>query len=192
MLKEDTIYIASGLERSGTSMLMQILDGGNVPVLYDSKRRPDEHNPRGYYELAGGKIINLLQENPNYVDNFRGKGFVKITAYGLLFLPQRKYKIIFIERNMNEVLDSMEKMKKKEDFEREEIKKSLTKLLRHVKRLILKREDMDVLQVSYNKILENPQREIKKIGDFIGNEFNLDQAVSKVDKKLYRNRANKK
>ena len=58
-LDDDVNYIASGLERSGTSMLMQILYAGEVPIAFDDTTRPpDESNPRGYFELAGGKIIN--------------------------------------------------------------------------------------------------------------------------------------
>lgn len=188
---EDTIYIVSGIERSGTSMLMQILDGGNIPLIFDEKRKTDEHNPEGYYEMAGGKIINLLQKNPKHVDKFKGKGFFKVTAYGLLFLPKRKYRIVFIERNMEEVLDSMEKMRKGEDLGREEITESLTKLLHHVKKLLAQRVDMDVLYVNYNRILQNPPQEIKRIGDFLGEEFNLEGAISRVNRKLYRNIATK-
>lgn len=189
---DDTIYIVSGLERSGTSMLMQILDGGGIPLVFDEKRKPDESNPEGYYELAGGKIINLLQENPDYVNGFKGRGFVKITAYGMLFLPKGKYRIIFIERDMEEVLDSMERMKKGEDLDREEIKESLTRLLSHVKKTLTQRSDIEVLHVNYNRILENPSQEIKRIGDFLGEEFNVEGAVSRVNETLYRNRAAKK
>ena len=80
-------YIVSGLERSGTSMMMQILDKGGVPVAFDYMRKPNRHNPKGYYELAGGKIINQLMEGIFPFDNYRGI-FIKITAYGLKYLPQ--------------------------------------------------------------------------------------------------------
>ncbi len=189
---EDTIYIVSGIERSGTSMLMQILGRGNIPLLFDEKRKADEHNPRGYYEVEGGKIINLLQENPDYVNKFKGKGFVKITAYGLLFLPKSKYRIIFIERDMEEVLNSMEKMRKGETLERGEIRESLTHLLNHVKKLLAQRADIEVLYVNYNRILQNPSQEIKRIGDFLGEEFDTEGAVSGVNERLYRNRNIKK
>ena len=59
-LENDTNYIVSGLERSGTSMLMQILKAGNIPISFDKFRKPDDNNPRGYFELEGGKIINKL------------------------------------------------------------------------------------------------------------------------------------
>ena len=186
---EDTIYLVSGIERSGTSMLMQILDGGGIPLIFDEKREVNEHNPKGYYEVGGGKIINLLQKKPRYIDRFKGKGFIKVTAYGLLFLPRGKYNIIFIERNMEEVLNSMEKMSQGENLEREEIEESLTKLLRYVKKLLAERGDMKVLYVDYNRILRNPPQEIKKIEDFLGEKFNLAGAISRVDRGLYRNKA---
>ncbi len=94
MLNKNTNYIVSGLERSGTSMLMQILKAGNLPIAFDNSRPADENNPKGYYELEGGKIINKLMNKSFPLDSYKGK-FIKITAYGLKFLPPGKYKIIY-------------------------------------------------------------------------------------------------
>ncbi len=189
MMEKNTIRIVSGIERSGTSMLMQILEGAKVTLVFNKDRKADIHNPKGYYELARGKIISVLEKNPGYVDRFKGKGFVKITAFGLRFLPKgRKYKIIFIERDMGEILNSMEKMKDGDNLKREEIKGPLVKLINYTRSMLDKRDDIEVLYVSYNKIVKNPREEIKKIGEFIGKEFDLDGAVARVDKKLYRNR----
>ncbi len=75
-------YIVSGLERSGTSMLMQILHAGGVPMAFDnSTRPPDDSNPKGYFELEGGKIINKLMKETFPFEKFKGQ-FIKITAYG--------------------------------------------------------------------------------------------------------------
>ena len=63
-LEDNTNYIVSGLERSGTSLVMQILDAGGVPCAFDTSSRPlDDNNPRGYFELEGGKIISRLRED---------------------------------------------------------------------------------------------------------------------------------
>ncbi|HEC89870.1 MAG TPA: nucleotide pyrophosphatase, partial [Thermoplasmatales archaeon] len=102
-------YIVSGLERSGTSMLMQALYAGGFPIAFDESRKPDENNPKGYFELEGGKIINRLMEGAFPFEKYRGI-FIKITAYGLKFLPTGRYKVIYSERDIEEILDSMEKM----------------------------------------------------------------------------------
>ncbi|MFQ6070240.1 MAG: sulfotransferase domain-containing protein [Candidatus Aminicenantales bacterium] len=188
-LDENANYIVSGIERSGTSLLMQMLDAGGVPTSFDPSSRPaDENNPRGYYELEGGKIINRLMEGNFPFEKYRGK-FIKITAYGLKFLPPGKYRIIYTERNIEEILDSMEKMAKTKDENREDTRRVFLKLNRMIKHIIIERDDIEVLFVNYNHILGHPEENIEKICDFLGSPgFDLDKMVRAVDKKLYRNR----
>lgn len=182
-------YIASGIERSGTSLLMQILEAGGVPMAYDTASRPpDDNNPRGYFELEGGKIISRLMNGTFPLADHRGR-FIKITAFGLKFLPPGKYRIIYTERNIEEVLDSMEKMAKLQDQNREETKASFIKLNDMIKGLITKRDDIEVLFVNYNRIVADPKAELQKIAQFLGGE-GIDQSAmtAVVDAKLYRKR----
>jgi hypothetical protein len=181
-------YIVSGLERSGTSMLMQILHNGGYPVSTDDSRPPDENNPEGYYELEGGKIINSLMENKFPFDEYKAS-FIKITAYGLKFLPPGEYVIIYSERNIEEILDSMEKMAQINDGERDVTKDAFLKLNSFIKQQIKDRSDCHVLFVNYNGILQNPNNNIKKIYDFLKQkQADLKAMIHTVDNKLYRNR----
>ena len=188
-LDKNTNYIVSGLERSGTSMLMQILHAGGVPMAFDnSTRPPDENNPKGYFELEGGKIINKLMEETFSLEDFKGQ-FIKITAYGLKFLTSGHYRVIYSEREIEEILDSMEKMAHIKDASRSDTREVFIKLNTVIKDLILNRDDMDVLLVNYNQILKNPKDSIQKIHDFLNSpDFSLEQMVSCVDQKLYRKR----
>jgi len=188
-LDKNINYIVSGLERSGTSMLMQIINAAGVPAQYDhDSRPPDDNNPKGYFELEGGKIINRLMEGKFPFKKFRGE-FIKITAYGLKFLPKGNYKIIYSQRNIEEILDSMEKMARIKDDTREETKQSFIKLNNMIKKMISEREDSDVLFISYNDILANPEENLRKIADFIGNpEIDMNNMLASIDQKLYRNR----
>jgi hypothetical protein len=181
-------YIISGLERSGTSMMMQILNAGDIPCAFDDSRLPDPSNPKGYYELEGGKIINKIMEGSFPFKKYKGK-FIKITAYGIRYLPPGNYKIIYSERNIEEILDSMEKMIGNKDEKREETKETFIKLNNLVKQQILEREDTDVLLINYNNIISNPEKNISKIIKFldIPNEI-LDKMMQAIDKKLYRQR----
>jgi len=124
-LEKDTNYIVSGLERSGTSMIMQILNTGGIPTGFDDARPYDENNPKGYYELEGGKIINRLINKTFPFEKYKGQ-FIKITCYGLKFLPKARYKIIYSERNIEEILDSMEKMMGKKTKKEKTQKKHLS------------------------------------------------------------------
>ncbi len=182
-------YIVSGLERSGTSLLMQILQAGGVPTAFDTESRPpDDNNPRGYFELDGGKIINRLMDGVFPLADYKGK-FIKITAYGLKFLPPGTYRIIYTERNIEEVMDSMEKMARIRDEKREDTKPSFIKLNEMIKDMVTKREDIDVLFVSYNEIVTDPAGQIRKICEHFGwEEANMAGMISAVDESLYRKR----
>jgi hypothetical protein len=168
---------------------MQILHAGGVPMAFDTASRPpDDNNPRGYFELEGGKIISRLMNGTLPLADYRGR-FIKITAFGLKYLPPGKYRIIYTERNIEEVLDSMEKMAKIQDQNRAETKASFIKLNEMIKGLITKREDIEVLFVNYNQIVADPNAQARRIGAFLGQK-DIDEAamIAAVDAKLYRKR----
>ncbi|MFH2041291.1 MAG: sulfotransferase domain-containing protein [Acidobacteriota bacterium] len=182
-------YIISGLERSGTSMLMQLIVNGGAPSSFDNETRPpDTNNPKGYYELEGGKIINKLMNGSFSITEYLGR-FIKITAFGIKFLPHGNYKIIYSERNIEEILDSMEKMTKIEDNNRDETRLVFTKLNNMIKNLLVERKDCDVLFVNYNDIMSDPKNHIRTIHEFIGSpDMNLEKMIATVDTGLHRNK----
>lgn len=187
-LDENTNYIVSGIERSGTSMMMQILNAAGLPTAFNESRKADDNNPKGYYELEGGKIINRLMEKTFPLEKYKGT-FIKITSFGLNYLPVSCYKIIYMERNIDEVMDSMEKMAKINDSNREETKESFKKLNEKIKKDIQNREDIDVLFINYNKIIISPEEDIKKICGFINlPEVTIDKMKCAIDNRLYRQR----
>lgn len=187
MLNGDVNYIVSGLERSGTSVMMQMLNMGGVPIAYDESRPPDEHNPKGYYELAGGKIINRLMDGNFDMESHRGS-IVKVTAYGLKFLPPAtKYKIIYMMRNIDEVLNSMKKMGAEIDIEKDRV--LFGKLNKLSFELMGTRDDIECITVNYHDVIDNARPELEKIDRFLGDGLNIENALKAVDAKLYRNRA---
>jgi len=178
-------YIVSGIERSGTSMMMQLLQAGGAQIAFDDASRPaDEHNLKGYYELKGGMIINRLKDGTFPLAEYNEK-FIKITAYGLKFLPTGSYKIIYMIRNLDEVLDSMEKMSG--PVERETLKPIFEKLKMLSIDLMKNRTDMDYIIVNYGDVVKNPQVEIEKINQFLGGMLDVESAIKAVDPKLHRN-----
>jgi len=181
-------YIVSGLERSGTSLLMQILHAGGIPTSFSNSRPADESNPKGYYELEGGKIINKLIDGSFPLDKYKGE-FIKITAYGLKFLPSGKYKIIYSERNIEEILDSMEKMMGKKDRNRKKTRETFIKLNNIIKNQIQERGDIELLIINYNEIISNPKENINKILYFLGiSDDIIGKMIEVVDNRLYRQR----
>jgi len=183
----DVNYIVSGLERSGTSMMMQILHRGGAPVAFDRSRQADYHNPKGYFELEGGKIINRLMEGTFPFDQYRGI-FVKITAYGLQYLPSGpgyRYKVIYMQRSLDEILTSMEKMSG--PLNREEERPAFEHLHRFALKILRRRENIDYLLVPYRQVVHNPVEEIDRINRFLGGMLSREDAVRAVDPDLYRN-----
>lgn len=175
------IGIVSGLERSGTSMMMQILEAGGISVAYDNSRPANKHNPRGYYELEGGKVITALMESRFAVKEYDGS-FVKVTAYGLNFLPYANYRIIYMRRNLDEVLASQRQMGATES------EYLAAKLDYSCLKLVQRRFDMQSTIVWYNDVLGNPEKEMSKLRSFLGNGFDIDRAIAAIDDSLYRNR----
>lgn len=179
-------YIVSGLERSGTSLMMQMLEKGNFPVSYNTNRKADEGNPHGYYELFDGKIIHKLMKGELDFNEYDEKA-IKITAYGLKFLPRGSYKIIFMTRNMKEIAMSNKVLIESKTLDIDKVIKSNTKLLNFIVDIIDNRKDIDVIYVNYNDIINNPMKEAKRISEFLG-DLDVAGAVTAVDSKLYRNR----
>jgi hypothetical protein len=177
-------YIVSGIERSGTSMMMQILRGGGAPVAFDDSRTPNYHNPKGYYELEGGKIIRKLMDGSFSFEEYENK-VIKITAYGLKFLPLRRYKIIYMKRDLDEIMDSMEKMSGSIDRKKE--RPLFEKLNTFSLDFMEKRDDIDYIVVNYRDVIKDPIKEIKKVNLFLDGMLNVEHAAQAVDPHLYRN-----
>lgn len=184
---EGTVYVVSGFPRSGTSMMMQMLSAGGAPIFTDKKRIADKSNPKGYYEHEG---IKSLSKNKRLVLEAKDQ-VVKIVGPQLKFLlPRLKYKIIFMDRDLEEVIHSQLKMTGKEtkDFP--------MNLLNHYKHQlqeleteVLNQVNVESIKISYKKTIDSPEIMAKKVADFFP-EFNLD--ISKmyrvVEPKLYRNK----
>jgi len=177
-------YIVSGLERSGTSLMMQILDAiGQIPVIYDNELRPsDNHNTKGYYETFGGDIIGRLKTKDVNMNDYK-ESFIKITSYGLQYIPQgHDCKVIYMERNMDEILESRRKM-----GDTKIDKETLNNLNRDIKNHMDKDRNFIYIIINYNELLSNPKNELQKIKDFLDIEFSSDKIINEViDSGLYR------
>ena len=186
MLNKEINYVVSGLERSGTSLMMQMLHKGGLPVAFDDSRAADENNPRGYYELEGGKIINCLMDGTFDLQSYKGH-IIKVTAYGLKFLPKSNYKIIYMMRDIGEVLKSMQKMGA--DIDEEKDRTLFSKLNSVSFELMRSRDDMEYIRVNYRDLIDDPRTGMESVGRFFGETFDADTAIKAVEPGLYRNKA---
>ena len=189
-LQQSKIFIVSGLPRSGTSLMMKILEVGGIPVVMDNVRKPDPDNPKGYYEYES---VKKIKEDASWLRNTRGKA-IKIISMLLPELPACEfYKIIFMERNIDEILRSQQKMLKRKNIELDTDNSKMAELFnRHLQiihRWLKKQTNIDVLIVNYNRLISLPDIEIDRIIDFLSIPLDKAKMQTVIDPELYRNRA---
>ena len=187
----DTIVVVSGLPRSGTSMMMKMLEAGGLHVLTDEIRTADEDNPKGYYEF---ERVKQIESDRAWLQDAQGKA-VKMVGALLKHLPAGyRYKIIFMERKMEEVLASQREMlvRRGEPTDRISDEKLGALFHRHVEQIrsqIAERPEMEVLYVRYSDVLAEPANQADRVNLFLGNALDADRMARVVDPSLYRQRA---
>ncbi|MBL0329894.1 MAG: alkaline phosphatase family protein [Bacteroidetes bacterium] len=185
-----TITIVSGLPRSGTSMMMQMLAAGGLNILTDNIRATDENNPKGYLEYQ--KVKSLAHDN-SWLHEGQNK-VVKVIAQLLQFLPANyQYKVVFMEREMEEVIQSQQIMLgKKADVEKKVYPTSLAdtfkKQLEKTQSWIKNHPQFEVTFISYSDVIQNPQEIAENLSLFLDSELNIEKMVQAVDRNLYRNK----
>jgi len=186
------LILVSGLPRSGTSMIMQMLRAGGLEVATDNIRQDDEDNPRGYYELERVKELDREGDN-GWLKEYRGK-VVKVISYLLRDLPrENNYKVVFIERDLDEILLSQKKMLRRRgederDVEDEKIRKNYTNHLRQVRYLLRNTPNFECLTVNYGNVQKHSAAEAQKMNRFLGGGLDPEAMAAAVDRTLYRNR----
>jgi len=186
------VVLVSGLPRSGTSMLMQMLEKGGMPIVTDKVRTADEDNPRGYHEFERVKELDKTSDK-GWLKNHRGQ-VIKTISFLLQDLPlDLNYQVLFMRRNLEEVLRSQNKM-----LERNAARGTLVpdEKMRHNYDFHLKKvyyrlnrtPNFKVLYLDYSAVVEDPRREAKRINAFLGRSLNVEAMASAVQSGLYRNR----
>lgn len=190
MMKADDVIIVTGLPRSGTSLIMQILDTARIEIITDGIRGSDEDNPKGYFEF---EKVKSLPDESSWLEEAGSKA-VKVVGELLKGLPKAyHYKVIFMMRDIGEIIRSQDKMMERRgeprsDIPEAEMEEILRRYLRMLKLHVNGREEMDVLYVSYNDLLEDPEAEIDEVAQFLDIEIDRNEMKKVIDRKLYRNR----
>ena len=182
--------VVSGLPRSGTSLMMQALEAGGIPVLIDNIRKSDEDNPKGYYEY---EPVKKTETDSTWVENAVGKA-VKM-VYRLLYdLPKKyEYRVIFMRRKMDEVLASqriiLNRTEQIDTYPRDEkLADFFNRDLEKVYLWLENQENFSMVLINYNKIVKSPLTECRRVDEFLGIGLDVDKMASVVNPSLYRNR----
>ncbi len=189
-LNKKIITVVSGLPRSGTSMMMKMLDAGGMEILSDELRKADEDNPKGYYEF---EKIKELEKDASWMGQAAGKT-VKIISALLEYLPgEFSYRIIFMRRKMEEILKSQNQMlirrgEPADDVSDEEMGKLFNDHLQKVEAWLENQSNIEIKYIHYNEILNDPALYCKSINQFLGNTLDAEAMSNVVDKSLHRQR----
>ena len=192
--RAETVMVVTGLPRSGTSMMMQMLAAGGVPVFADDHRPADASNERGYLEH---ELARRLAVDGSWVPQARGKA-VKLVAQLVPHLPRnQKYRVVMMHRPLDEIIASQKKMlsrlgKEGGRIADEALKATFARQVSQVRSMLvhLRKEGvLDVLDVKYHDVLEDPSKVAERIAAFLGEGFDASRAAAAVDPSLRHERA---
>ncbi|MFN9371733.1 MAG: sulfotransferase, partial [Planctomycetaceae bacterium] len=187
--RDQTVMVVTGLPRSGTSMMMQMLQAGGIPVFIDDHRPADESNPRGYLEHERARKLATDQK---WLGEAQGQA-VKIVAQLLPHLPQNyKYRLVMMHRPLQEIISSQKKLlarlgKEGGQIADEALQKTYRQQVRQVRALLSHYQQkgvLDVIDVKYHDVLRDPQGVARELAAFLGEGFDADKAAWAVDPTL--------
>ncbi len=188
--QRDFITIVSGLPRSGTSMMMRMLEAGGMPAFVDHKRQPDADNPHGYYEF---EPVKQLKQSSVWLSNALGAA-VKVIYLLLYDLPSDyRYRLIFMRRNLEEVIASQEGMLRR--MGRADTSPDVGDMaqlfeinLKQVDQWLPEQDNFELLNMQYDEVIASPAVAAQQIADFLGGGLDQAAMAAVVDPALYRHR----
>lgn len=185
------IVIVSGLPRSGTSMMMKMLDAAGIPIMTDAVRTADVDNPKGYFEF---ERVKDMEKDPDrsWVREARGKA-LKVISWLLKDLPDdNAYHIIFMRRDIDEVLASQNKMLEhrgeNDSTDDEMMAEAYRNHLASVRILSKKKPNWRFIEIRYDQAIRDPGAVAATVNTFLGGQYDVRKMTEAVDAKLYRNR----
>lgn len=188
----DFITVVSGVPRSGTSMMMQMLEAGGMQILTDSIRTANQDNPLGYYEFE--PVKGLAKGNSAWMPLAQGKA-VKIISALLEYLPAGyDYKLVFMHRKMDEVVASQRRMlshrgEPQSEASDEKLVEMLERHLNRVRDWLALQPNYTVATIDYNQLVTDPLPQVLTINQLLGGHLDTDRMCAVVNASLYRNRS---
>lgn len=185
------INIVSGLPRTGTSLMMQMIHAGGIPALTDEVRASDDDNPRGYYEL---EAVKRTGKDPAWLRQASGC-VVKMVHLLLYDLPgSHDYRVVFMRRNLEEVIRSQEVMLQRRgtrgaSLTAEQLTRAYDGQLAKIEAWLTAQPNFEVLFVSYNELIAGPAPAVDAVNRFLGGDLDVEAMLGAVDPSLYRQRA---
>jgi hypothetical protein len=185
------VTVVSGLPRSGTSMMMKMLDAGGLPPVTDNLRTADDDNPKGYFEFE--RVKKMPDGDTSWVEEAQGKSVKVISALLEHLPPGYSYRVLFLRRKVEEILASQKQMlirsgKPTDKVSDEQLAEMYDKHLAKVYAWLDDQPNFSVLYLDYGAILADPQKYADQVNLFLDNALDTEAMVGVVDPDLYRQR----
>jgi predicted AlkP superfamily phosphohydrolase/phosphomutase/tetratricopeptide (TPR) repeat protein len=177
-VEEMEFTLVSGLPRSGTSLMMQLLRAGGLDLMHDGKRVADADNEEGYWEW---EEIKSLKKNPRVIEQAAGKAIKIISALLPSLPPKHRYKIVFMRRPVAQVVESQWKMLERSGQQPKSEKAHLIATQeRHVEQLLATLRQsprVELLEVDFPGLIAEPAAWLPRLQEFLGAAVNADPAA---------------
>jgi LPS sulfotransferase NodH len=189
---KNSIVIVSGLPRSGTSMMMKMLQATGIDPLTDQQRQADEDNPKGYYEFE--RVKKLKDGDTAWLPQVGDKAVKVISALLQHLPPEYEYRVIFMQRELSEVLASQRRMleNRGEDPDAVSDKQMAQLFVRHLQQVaawIATQPNIQRLDVNYNQLLRDPFPLLAQVNTLLGGDLDVEKMAAIIDPNLYRQRS---
>ena len=187
----DDVIVVSGLPRSGTSMMMKMLDAAALPIMTDNERAADEDNPKGYFEYA--RVKDLKDEaDKSWVREARGQ-VLKVISHLLETLPDENFfRVILVRRDFDEIIASQNKMLERRGEENQAADSTVNEAyIRHlvdIRYMVRRRPNFEMIEVQFMQAMEAPRIFATDVNKFLGGNLDVESMMAVVDLELYRNR----
>ena len=187
----DDVIVVSGLPRSGTSMMMKMLDAAALSIMTDNERAADEDNPKGYFEYA--RVKDLKDEaDKSWVREARGQ-VLKVISHLLETLPDENfYRVILVRRDFAEIIASQNKMLERRGEENQvadsTVKEAYIRHLVDIRYMVRRRPNFEMIEVQFMQAMEAPRIFATDVNKFLGGNLDVESMMAVVDLELYRNR----
>lgn len=184
------ITIVSGLPRTGTSMMMRFLEAGGLEPLTDGVREADADNPRGYYEL---ERVKTIRDDSSWLDEAEGRVFKMVSMLLFHLPPGREFKIIFMQRDLDEVLASQAVMLRNLGQDRDQppdqrMRELFTTHLEKVESFLARQPALDALHCQFRQVVQQPAEMARRVADHLGLPLDLERMAGIIEPALYRQR----
>ncbi len=191
LVRRDFVTVVSGLPRSGTSLVQQMLAAGGFDVWTDGVRAADPDNPRGYFELEAAR---RLQADADWVARARGRAIKVVSAQVRHLPPDLAYRLVLVRRDLHEVVASQQRMLARRAAEDaagpppERLVALYDAELRELERWLRARPAFARLDLGHAELLADPLAAARRLEAFLGAGLDVAAMARVVEPGLYRQR----